>query len=258
MSEVGAPGERVLEGLVALITGGTQGIGLGIAEGYLEAGASVMVVGRDPDKLADVVERLGKLGPIAGVSADVAVVAETRKIVEATIDAFGRLDVLANVAGVFSPSSMLETTEEQFDYQFGVNVKGSYFCTQAAVPAMLASSGRGKVINISSTAGQRGFAGVSVYCTTKAAVDHMTRVFAAELAPLGINVNCIVPGNIDMPTNVLMKDPGAREATAAGTPARRNGFPADINPAAVYLASAAADFLHGAAIVIDGGILASG
>jgi NAD(P)-dependent dehydrogenase (short-subunit alcohol dehydrogenase family) len=249
---------KPLNGRVALVTGGTHGIGLGIAAAYLQAGARVVVVGRDETRAERAVSSLAGLGEVTAVQGDVSATGEPGHIVNAAVKHFGSLDILVNVAGVFEASSFLETTEAQYDYQFDINVKGTYFCTQAAAEAMLAGGVGGKVINISSTAGSRGGPGVSVYCATKAAVDHLTRVLAAELAPLGINVNCIVPGNIDMPTNKLLSAPGAREATAAATPARRNGVPADVAAAAVYLASDAASFLHGASIAVDGGVLANG
>jgi NAD(P)-dependent dehydrogenase (short-subunit alcohol dehydrogenase family) len=245
-----------VEGKAVLVTGGTQGIGLGVARALLDGGARVAIVGRDPAKQELAVRDLEKLGTVSGIVADVAVVGDCERMVQEATDALGELDVLVNVAGVFVPGPFLDVSEADFDYQFDINVKGTFFATQAFTRPLVAAGRPGKVINISSTAGQRGFGGVSVYCSTKAAVDHLTRVMAAELAPVGVNVNCVVPGNIDMPTNKLMVEPGAREATAARTPARRNGFPEDIGAAVLYLASDAADFVHGAGLVVDGGILA--
>lgn len=249
---------RVLEGSIAIVTGGTQGIGLGIAAAYLGEGARIAVVGRDPERAERARTVLAQKGEVLVAHGDVSRVDDATRIVNETVERYGRLDILVNVAGVFERTPFLETTESQYDYQFDINVKGTYFCTQAAVVAMLAGGSGGKVINISSTAGSRAFPGGTLYCTTKAAVDHLTRAMAAELAPSGINVNAIVPGNIDMPTNRLLSQPGAREAAAAATPARRNGTPDDVSAAAVYLASEKASFLHGAAIVVDGGVLTGG
>jgi NAD(P)-dependent dehydrogenase (short-subunit alcohol dehydrogenase family) len=235
-----------LHGKVVLVTGGTQGIGLGIARAAVAAGARVAVVGRDTEKRVRVVAELSAGGEVIGVAADVSSVEDCGRMVAETVRHFGAVDVLVKVS------------EDDFDYQLGINVKGTFFSSQAVARHLISTGRRGKIINISSVAGQRGFGGVSVYCTSKAAVDHLTRVMAAELAPSGVNVNCVIPGNIEMPTNVLMQDPGSAEATAAATPARRNGYPEDISNAVMFLASDAADFLHGAAVAVDGGILAAG
>ncbi|CAJ64789.1 MULTISPECIES: SDR family NAD(P)-dependent oxidoreductase [Frankia] len=247
-----------LAGRIALITGGTQGIGLGVAEAFLAAGARVAVVGRDKAKMDAVVESLAPLGEIIGIQADVTVVAEAARIVSATVDHFGGLDILATVAGVFEGAPLLDATEADYDIQFDLNVKGTYFCAQAAARHLVDQGRRGKIITVGSVAGLRAFPGVSVYGATKAAVGFLTQVLAGELAPHGINVNCVVPGSIDMPTNKLLSPPGAAEASAAGTPARRNGLPVDVAAAAVYLASDSADFVHGTSLVVDGGVAAVG
>ncbi len=247
-----------LQGEVVLITGGTHGIGLGVATGLLAAGARVAVVGRRPEIRDKAVAELSALGEVIGIAADVTQVADCARMVAEAAAGFGQVDVLANVAGVFAPGAFVDVTETDFNYQFDTNVKGTYFAAQAFAKYLIQAARRGKIINISSVAGQRGFPGVSAYCASKAAVDHLTRVLAAELAPQGINVNCVIPGNIEMPTNVLMPTAEAAAQTAAGTPARRNGYPEDVAAAVVFLASGAADFLHGAALAVDGGILASG
>ncbi len=247
-----------LAGRVALVTGGTQGIGLGVARAFLDAGAKVAVVGRDKAKMDAVVAELSPLGEIIGIQADVTIVADAERMVRATVERFGALDILATVAGVYEGASLLDATEDDYDYQFDINVKGTYFCAQAAARHLVAAGRRGKIITVGSVAGQRAFPGVSVYGATKAAVGFLTQVLAGELAPHGINVNCVVPGSIDMPTNKLLSPPGAAEASAAGTPARRNGLPVDVAAAAVYLASDLADFVHGTSLVVDGGVAAVG
>jgi NAD(P)-dependent dehydrogenase (short-subunit alcohol dehydrogenase family) len=247
-----------LQGKVVLVTGATQGIGYGVAKGALEAGANVAIVGRGKEKRDKAVAELAEFGAVLGIEADVTQVEDCARMVEETIAAFGPIDVLANVAGVFAPGAFLDVTEGDFDFQYDTNVKGTFFAAQAVARHLTSTGRRGKIVNISSVAGSRGFGGVSVYCSTKAAVDHLTHVMSAELAPLGINVNCVIPGNIEMPTNVLMPTPEAAAETAAGTPARRNGYPTDIAAAVIFLSSDAADFIHGVALPVDGGILASG
>lgn len=238
---------------VVLITGGTQGIGLGVAREFVRSGASVVVVGRDPAKLEQTVADLGQLGEVTGRAADVSQVANIEPLVSSVLDQYGRIDVLLNFAGVIRPASFLDTTEEDYDQQMATNVKGTFFMCQAAGRHMV-RAGSGRIVNVSSVAGQRPFPPVAVYCGSKAAVEHLTRVMALDLAPHGVNVNCIVPGNIEMPTNIFMQEPGAAEASAAATPARRNGRPEDIASTALFLASDAAAFFHGVSVVVDGGV----
>ncbi|MEX5636065.1 SDR family NAD(P)-dependent oxidoreductase [Parafrankia sp. FMc2] len=261
----------LLAGKVALVVGGTQGIGIGIARAFLAAGARVVVAGRDKARMDAVVEDLASTaGPAApglaapgaervtGIQVDVLDVAANTAVVEATVAHFGALDILVTVAGVFRPAELVEVTEEDFDAQIDLNLKGTFFSAQAAARYFLADSRPGKIITVSSTAGRRAFPGSSVYGASKAAVEHLTKVFAGELAPHGINVNCLVPGSIQTPTNWLLNRPGAAEESAAATPARRNGLLVDMGAAAVYLASGASDFVHGAALVVDGGVAAVG
>ncbi|OAA29537.1 glucose 1-dehydrogenase [Frankia sp. EI5c] len=251
----------LLAGKVALVVGGTQGIGIGIARAFLGAGAKVVVAGRDKARMDAVVEDLTAVagpGHVTGIQVDVLDVPANTAVVEATVAHFGALDILVTVAGVFRPAELVEVTEEDFDAQMDLNLKGTFFGVQAAARYFLADGRPGKIITVSSVAGRRAFPGSSVYGASKAAVEHLTKVFAGELAPHGINVNCLVPGSIQTPTNWLLNRPGAAEESAAGTPARRNGLLVDMGAAAVYLASGAADFVHGAALVVDGGVAAVG
>ncbi|KPM56157.1 dehydrogenase [Frankia sp. CcI49] len=249
----------LLAGKVALVVGGTQGIGIGIARAYLAAGARVAVAGRDKARMDAVVEDLANVaGPanITGIQVDVLDVAANTAVVQACVAHFGGLDVFAAVAGVFRPAELVDVTEADFDAQIDLNLKGTFFGVQAAARYFLADQRPGKILTVSSVAGRRAFPGSSVYGASKAAVEHLTKVFAGELAPRGINVNCLVPGSIETPTNWLLNKPGAAEESAAGTPARRNGLLVDMGAAAVYLSSGAADFVHGTTLVVDGGVAA--
>ncbi|CUU60319.1 glucose 1-dehydrogenase [Parafrankia irregularis] len=249
----------LLAGKVALVVGGTQGIGIGIARAYLAAGARVAVAGRDKARMDAVVEDLASVaGPanITGIQVDVLDVAANTAVVQACVAHFGGLDIFAAVAGVFRPAELVEVTEADFDAQIDLNLKGTFFGVQAAARYFLADRRPGKILTVSSVAGRRAFPGSSVYGASKAAVEHLTKVFAGELAPQGINVNCLVPGSIETPTNWLLNRPGAAEESAAATPARRNGLLVDMGAAAVYLSSGAADFVHGTTLVVDGGVAA--
>nr|MDT0666134.1 SDR family oxidoreductase [Micromonospora sp. DSM 115978] len=185
--------------------------GIGVAEAFLDAGAKVVVVGRDKARMDAVVEALSSHGEVVGVPADVTEVAANTAVVEAAVARFGALDVLVTMAGVFWPADLLDVTEQDYDHQMDLNVKGTFFGVQAAARYFLAEGRPGKVITVSSVAGQKAFPGSSVYAGGKAAVEHMTKVFAGELAHHGVNVNCIVPGSIATPTNKMLNRPGAAE-----------------------------------------------
>ena len=188
------------------------------------------------------------------MAADISAVEQTRRIVASAIDAFGQIDVVLNVAGVFFPGTIFEMNEHDYDAQFDINTKGLYFMMQSAANAMRRGGRGGAIINVSSVASQHAPASTAVYSASKAALEQLTRAVALELAPHGIRVNCIVPGNIEMPTNILMSTEERRAAMAAATPARRNGRPCDVAELALFLASDRADFIHGTCVTVDGGL----
>lgn len=213
-----------------------------------EAGAKVVLVGRDPDRLAQCAARCGDHHLVA-----VDLVAEDApaRIVEETLGAFGAITSLLHMAGIFVPSPMIEAPLEDFDRQWRLNVRAPYALTQAALPHL----GRDSSITfVSSIAGQVAFPNSAAYCATKGAIEQLTKAMAVELAPRGIRVNSIAPGNIRTPMNEkLLEDPDYEQMYLDGTPYGRVGVVEDIAPLAVFLASDAAAYIHGESILVDGG-----
>jgi NAD(P)-dependent dehydrogenase (short-subunit alcohol dehydrogenase family) len=242
-----------LSGKTAVVTGASSGIGRSIAEAMAEAGAELVLVGRDEGRLAETVAAVRE----RGVEAEPVTVELTdddapRKIVEATVQRFGGLNVLVNCAGIFEPMPFETQPMESFDRQMAVNVRAPFALTQAALPYLRPE---GAVVNISSIAGYAGFPQSAAYCATKGAVELMTRALATELGPQGVRVNCVAPGNIRTPMNAA-QFAASREyeqSLEEKTPLGRIGETEDIAAAVVYLASPAAKFVNGASWLVDGG-----
>ena len=240
-------------GRAVLVTGGTKGIGKGIARTFIEAGARVAVVGRDPDAGAAAVADLGRDGgEVAFITADVSSAADTERMVAETIEQFGSLDVLCANAGIFPDVRLEDMTEQDIDAIFATNVKGTILAVKAAVPE-LARSGHGRVIITSSITGPiTGFPGWSHYGATKAAQLGFLRTAAIELAAQRITVNAVMPGNVE--TEGLDElGPEYREKMEASIPLKKLGTVADIGHAALFLASDEASYITGQTIVVDGG-----
>jgi len=230
---------------IALITGGTSGMGLATARRLLAEGAQVVITGRDKVKLDAV-------PGVLAVPGDVANLADLDTLAAVIRDRFGRLDVVFANAGVASFAPLGEVTEAEFDRMMGINVKGVYFTIQKTLP--LLTDGAAIVINASWTL-HRGMAGASLYATTKAAVHNLTRTLAAELAPRRIRVNSVSPGYIETPMfhdNVAVE---AQPAVLAAVAAGRFGTAEEVADAVAFLASA--DYVNGQDLVIDGGLVAA-
>jgi NAD(P)-dependent dehydrogenase (short-subunit alcohol dehydrogenase family) len=177
-----------------LVTGATRGIGKATAQAFLNSGARVAINGRTVESVSNAIAELGDYDSLVAAPGDVATVAGCKAAVDAALDAFGGLDVLVNNAEVYSRADMAESDEALWDAMINVNVKGTYFCSRSALPALKA--GRGVIVNVASEAGLRGSAGITIYCASKGAVVNLTRSMARELA-LGVRVNCVCPGVID-------------------------------------------------------------
>jgi NAD(P)-dependent dehydrogenase (short-subunit alcohol dehydrogenase family) len=237
-----------LDGKVAVVTGASSGIGAGIAQAMSDAGARVVATARDEERLRACAESLGEHHILV---ADLEDDDAPRRIVAETIDAFGALNVLVHSAGVFWPSPFAEAPLEEFDQQFRVNVRAPYALTQAALPHLQPD---GAVVFVSSIAGRVGFPNSTAYCGTKGAVELMTKSLALELAPLGVRVNAIAPGNVHTPMNdSFFESEKYERAMIERTPFGRVGVVEDIAPVAVFLASDAARYIHGESILVDGG-----
>jgi 3-oxoacyl-[acyl-carrier protein] reductase len=245
-----------LAGKTALVTGASKGIGAAIAKHLAAAGASVVVNYASSKDGADrVVAEITAAGGVAiAVRGDVAQPADITRLLAETKKAFGGLDILVNNAGVYEFAPLEAVTPENFHRMFNINVLGLLLTTQEAVKLFPPTGG--SVINISSIAGQNALPNTSVYSATKAAVDSITRVLATELGPRKIRVNAINPGMVETEgvhaAGIATSD--FRKQVEADTPLGRIGQPADIAPAAVFLASDDSAWLSGEAIVIAGGM----
>ena len=247
-----------LEGKVALVTGGTSGIGRATAVLFAREGAGVVVTGRDEERGGDVVREIeGQGGRARFVRADVTRAEDCRRAVAETVDAFGRLDVLFNNAGVYVAGDVTECTEEEWDLQVDVSLKGTYLMCREAVPVMVAQGG-GSIVNNSSGWGLVGGERAVAYCAAKGGVVVMTKAMAMDHGRHGIRVNCICPG--DTVTPMERKDAEHRGMTwedyvagASDRPLGRMGDPDEVASAALFLASDESSFITGAAIPVDGG-----
>ena len=216
-----------------------------------------MVAGRRQTTGQSAVEEIRSAGGNAVfVPCDVGVRREVEQLIDAATNAFGGIDVLVNNAGISGEHAMLQTPEEEWDRVMGVNLKGHYLAAVAAAPR-IARRGGGAIINTSSVLGLAALPGSTVYTTSKAAIIGLTRGMALEFAPLGIRVNCVVPGSTD--TDMMWEGldeeslPAARAELEASIPLGRVGLPEEVAEMSLWLASDAASFATGAVFVIDGG-----
>lgn len=248
-----------LKGKVAIVTGGSRGIGRSIAIGLAEAGANVAIAARKPESLDEALAAVNATGSRGiAVPTNVREMGDLERLVAETKAQFGRVDILVNNAGtnpVFGPTTNID--ERAWDAVMNTNLKAVFFLSQLARDAMLEHGEGGSVINISSTGGLRASGGLGVYSISKAAVIMLTRVLAKEWGKDGIRVNCIAPGLIRTEFSRALWDPqyGARGEND-DAPLGRIGEPDEMAGAAVYLASPAASFVTGQTIALDGGAMA--
>ena len=246
-----------LDGLVSIVTGAARGIGRAYAEGYAAEGSRVAVADLQEAGARDVAAAIVDGGGEAiGLGVDMADVGSVRAMVDAAVDWGGTVDILVNNAGIGIAKPLLETTEEDWDRQLDVNLKGMFFAIQAVLPQML-RTGRGKIINIASTSGFVSSTTPEVaYDVSKGGVRQLTVAVAAELASHGINVNGIAPGTIETDlTRQILDTTERRERAEAKIPLGRVGQPTDLVGAAIFLASAESDYITGHTLVVDGGWL---
>jgi NAD(P)-dependent dehydrogenase (short-subunit alcohol dehydrogenase family) len=250
------------EARIALVTGGSSGIGQAIAVRLGRAGFKVAAVGSaDPAKTQLTVDQIVEAGGEAeAFTANVSDVVAVKGLVEEVTRTYGRIDVLVNAAGVFLPTPIGDSDVSVFDRTIDINVKGAFYCITAVAPLMIGAKS-GVVINISSVAASLGVTAHSAYCASKAALSMMTRTLALELAPHGVNINAIAPGNTATPMNEgLRTDPKQAEfleGLKKATPSMRIfSRPEDIAELAFFLTTDAARAMHGSTLLMDEGISA--
>ena len=243
---------------VALVTGSSVGIGEAIAKRFAKEGAKVAINYKSNDEGANrVVAEIADAGGTAKpFKADVSKVPEIERLIQAVIDEYGRIDVLVNNAGVFRTVPIMETTEEIWDEQLDLNLRGYFFMVKTLVPHFRENGG-GKVISISSIAGTGAFPNCPGYCASKGGVVNMTRALAAELGKDNINVNSIAPGNVATPLNAHLRVPGNEDYVKLMETLTPTGIafmdPDDMTGAAVFLATDDSKMVHGETILVDAG-----
>lgn len=245
---------------IVLISGGTSGIGLAAARQFVEAGASVVLLGRDAQRGSAAVDSLSGVGhKSVFIAGDVSKILDCGRVVAETVARFGRLDVLVNSAGEYLEKSLLDTSETEFDRIMSINMKGAFLLTQAATPHLKQS--RGSVVNVSSDAGVNGNVFCTAYCASKGALNLFTKALSLELAPHGVRVNCVCPGDVATPLLdrqiVAEPDPERYRREMTGMyPLGRIATADEVAAVIVFLASDAAAFVTGAAWSVDGGLTA--
>src|SRR5262245_36070892 len=245
-----------LSGKVAIVTGANTGIGMGLAIALAEAGADIAAVGRTPPTETEAkVKAAGRR--FHHISADLGSTKPIADIIPATLKALGRADILVNNAGTIRRADAVDFTEEDWDAVMDVNLKSVFFLSQAFAKHALANKQKAKIIQIASLLSLQGGIRVPSYTAAKSGLAGVTKLMANEWAAKGINVNAIAPGYfVTSNTEALRKDETRSRDILARIPAGRWGEPSDLGGAAVFLASSASDYVHGAIIPVDGGWLA--
>jgi len=249
-----------LKGKSAIVTGGNSGIGMAIALALAEAGANICIDYVSNERATeDLEKKIVALGDQAiGVKADVSKVEDLQRLIDETVKAFGRVDIMVNNAGVETRSSVLETTEKQYDFVLNVNLKSAFFGTQVAAKQMIAQGGGGRIINVTSVHEDWPMPGNTPYCLSKGGMRMLTRTAGVELAPHGILVVGVGPGAVATPINLsTMNDPVLLKKLNDAIPLGRMARPEEIASVVAFLASDGASYLTATTIFADGGIMQS-
>ena len=237
---------------VAIVTGGASGIGLAIAEKFVQNNITTIIIGRDKNKLDAAKNKLGEL--CIPVSFDLDNLSSIPAMVNELIHQHEKIDILVNNAGINLKKEFTEVTDEEFEKILHTNVTAMFSLSREVVKWMI-GKGSGSIINISSMASQYGLPKVIAYSASKAAIEGMTRAMAVELSPKGVRVNCIAPGFIatDMSAKALNNDKERKDKVMSRTPMGALGMPADIGDAALFLASDSSSYITGVVLPVDGG-----
>lgn len=245
-----------IDGQIAVVTGGTKGMGKAIAQSFAEAGADIAVVSRSPHP--DIERAIKDLGcRYVHYPADLTKRGETRNVIPAVVDAMGDVDILVNNAGICPRAPAVDYAEVDWDATLEIDLAAAFILSQAAGRIML-RKGRGKIVNIASVLAYQGGINIVAYTSAKHGVAGLTKALANDWAGKGVNVNAIAPGYFATEfTEPLQQDPERSKLIMGRTPAGRWGDPMeDIAGAAIFLASSASDFVHGVILPVDGGWLA--
>lgn len=247
-----------LEGKIALITGGSTGIGAAAAERFVREGAKVAITGRNAGQLQEAADRIaastGLTDAVFWIDGDVQFARDIERVIQAVVDRWGGIDVLVCNAGICRPAAFLELTEDDWDDHMAINLKGTFLAAQAAAKIMAQQGRRGSIITMSSVNGLAAESHQAHYNTTKGGMNLLTMSMALELAPLGIRANALCPGFIETRlTKPLIDKPEAIGPYLQTIPMGRVGQPEDIASAAVFLASDDSSYMTGHCMVVDGG-----
>ena len=249
-----------LTGKVAIVTGGNSGIGKAIVLALAEEGANIVIDYVANEQATEELEqKVAALGDQSiGVEADVSKVEDLERLVKAAVDAFGRLDIMVNNAGVETRTSILDTTEAQYEKVMEINLKSAFFGTQLAAKQMIAQGGGGRIINITSVHEDWPMPGNTPYCLSKGGMRMLTRTAGVELGPQGVTVVGVGPGAVATPINVsTMNDPAKMATLDAAIPLGRMAHPHEIGSVVAFLAGDGASYLTATTVFADGGIMHS-
>jgi glucose 1-dehydrogenase len=246
-----------LKGKVAIVTGGNSGIGMAIVLELARQGASLAIdYVSHPEATEALEKQVAALGDqVIGIEADVSKVADLQRLIDSTVKRFGRLDVMVNNAGVETRTSVLDTTEAQYEKVLEINLKSAFFGTQFAAKQMIKQGGGGRVINITSVHEDWPMPGNIAYCLSKGGMRMLTRTAGVELAPHNILVVGVAPGAVATPINlVTMKDPDLMKRLDAAIPLGRMAKPEEIANVVAFLASDQSSYITSTTLVVDGGM----
>jgi len=247
-----------LKGKVAIVTGGNSGIGQAIVLELAKQGARVAIdYIAHPEATEDLEKQIAAMGDCAiGIEADVSKVADLQKLIDAAVEAFGRVDIMVNNAGIETRTSVLDTTEEQYERVLEINLKSAFFGCQLAAKQMIKQGGGGRIINITSIHEDWPMPGNTAYCLSKGGVRMLTRTAGVELAPHNILVVGVAPGAVATPINqVTMKDPALMARLDAAIPLGRMASTDEISKVVAFLASDSASYITSTTVVVDGGMM---
>lgn len=243
--------QEVLKGKVAIVTGGTSGIGRAIAIKFAEQGAKVAIIGTNKERGEEILKLVGKES--AFYPTDVSQFAQVQQTIKQILQHFGTIDILVNNAGVTKDQLLIKMSEDDWDVVLDVNLKSCYNLTHACVRQLMRNRS-GKIINVTSVVGLVGNAGQANYAASKAGIIGFTKALAAELAARNINVNAIAPGFIESKMTDALSEP-QKEITLAQIPFGKMGKPDDVANAALFLASDYASYITGITLAVDGGMV---